>query len=556
MKLLSNQLPATKTNEWALYLQEQGKVLEGIPLIKQRIWIAISTVAGTSALRPFFSSNLLAWQARNMLVAIPNIKKEFATSIKEWVKEVTVKKIPHKAYENGKVVFTIHFDYNGQYDSLDISYKDGVLSFEGGGKLIVEASVPLQETLFTVELQINGSNVTPSPPAEGFTTPEAFVEWAMTNWSEYGTYGYSKTTIILCFDSKYRFATFKTKGLNLLTVSDLEFIDNTNIRIDRIEINGNVDATPKAFDTEETLLSYLNNTYVPANSLQGVFAIIDSALVYTNPEGLQYGFVELSNIAYETETIAFYTITGITDGAIRVALDDLIKGLKAASLWSKLIAVYPMVGGALSTCKYNLKDARDLDAAYRLVFYNSPSVDANGIIWNGINQYANTFVVPSAQSSYKKLSTGYYSLAQVGGTINAQELSAYGDGSVRYEMRIRAGSNTAINIATGSGTHAGSAFVRPSVTGLYIGTRDNSNIYAIYNGSLVDTKATGINTGNNNDSFYLGAVNQTQISEGAGGFTNLKCGFAFLGNELTSAEAITLSGIINAFMTSMSKNTY
>ena len=84
---------------------------------------------------------------------------------------------------------------------------------------------------------------------------------------------------------------------------------------------------------------------------------------------------------------AFITAAGITDPTQQSAIDNLVIGLKADGLWTPMQALYPFVGGTASTHKYNLKDPRDLDAAYRLQFNGGMTHSANGILFNGTNGY-------------------------------------------------------------------------------------------------------------------------------------------------------------------------
>lgn len=96
---------------------------------------------------------------------------------------------------------------------------------------------------------------------------------------------------------------------------------------------------------------------------------------------------------------AFITAAGITDATQKSAIDTLVKDLKGYNIWSKMRAVYPFVGGTANTHKYNLKDPRDLDEAYRLSFngtwvhdsfgadqiYNTPSYANTNILCNSLN---------------------------------------------------------------------------------------------------------------------------------------------------------------------------
>lgn len=111
---------------------------------------------------------------------------------------------------------------------------------------------------------------------------------------------------------------------------------------------------------------------------------------------------------------AFLTAAGITDTTITNAINRLVKNYKgqgdlnnSVDFWSGTSAIYPMVGGTATTNKFNLKDPRDLDAAFRLSFNGGWTHSANGITGNGTNSFANTFFNPSTQFG---LSNGRFGL--------------------------------------------------------------------------------------------------------------------------------------------------
>jgi len=73
----------------------------------------------------------------------------------------------------------------------------------------------------------------------------------------------------------------------------------------------------------------------------------------------------------------------------------IIRELRYSGVWDKIKAMYGFVGGTASSHKWNWKDLRDLDVAYRLTFPNGMTHNSNGIQGNGTNQYARTFFIPS-----------------------------------------------------------------------------------------------------------------------------------------------------------------
>lgn len=124
--------------------------------------------------------------------------------------------------------------------------------------------------------------------------------------------------------------------------------------------------------------------------------------------------------ASSSEAAAFITATGITDTIQINAIRELVNNLKGFGLWSKIKAVYPMIGGSAITHKYNLKDPRDLDAAFRLVFNGGWIHSSTGAKPNGTTGYADTKLIPSVQLSLYNAHLSYYSRTQILETSNIE----------------------------------------------------------------------------------------------------------------------------------------
>ena len=100
----------------------------------------------------------------------------------------------------------------------------------------------------------------------------------------------------------------------------------------------------------------------------------------------------------DADAQAFITAASITDNTQNSAINTLVTQLKTYGIWTKLKAVYPFVGGTASAHKFNLKDPRDLDVAYRLTFGGGWTHSSTGAQPNGTNGYANTFFIPNTQT--------------------------------------------------------------------------------------------------------------------------------------------------------------
>jgi hypothetical protein len=73
----------------------------------------------------------------------------------------------------------------------------------------------------------------------------------------------------------------------------------------------------------------------------------------------------------DSDADTFITNASITDATQKRAIQRLVKSLKDESLWAKMKAIYPFVGGAEAAHKLNLKDPQDTDGAFRIVFTTS-----------------------------------------------------------------------------------------------------------------------------------------------------------------------------------------
>jgi hypothetical protein len=101
----------------------------------------------------------------------------------------------------------------------------------------------------------------------------------------------------------------------------------------------------------------------------------------------------LPPIVYDADALAFLNAAGITNQNTSYAVNELVIGLKNNSLWNKMFAFYPFVGGTATTCKFNLKNPLDTNAAYRLSFVNCTLSDL-GLQRSSVSGYARTWLNP------------------------------------------------------------------------------------------------------------------------------------------------------------------
>lgn len=111
---------------------------------------------------------------------------------------------------------------------------------------------------------------------------------------------------------------------------------------------------------------------------------------------------------YDPDAQAFIDAAGITDEAIQQKINTLVLDLKGDNLWSGLKVLYPFAGTSAASHKYNLKDPRDLDAAFRLTFSGGWTHNEGEAYGNGTDGYANTHFDPSDLTDKLQVFYGLY----------------------------------------------------------------------------------------------------------------------------------------------------
>ena len=92
----------------------------------------------------------------------------------------------------------------------------------------------------------------------------------------------------------------------------------------------------------------------------------------------------------DSDSQNFLNAAMINNAQIANAVNNLVLDLKKYGLWTKMKAIYPIVGGNAWSHKFNLKDPRDVDSAYRLFFSGTWTNGLTGMTPS--SAYAETYV--------------------------------------------------------------------------------------------------------------------------------------------------------------------
>lgn len=247
----------------------------------------------------------------------------------------------------------------------------------------------------------------------------------------------------------------------------------------------------------------------------------------------------------DSDAAAFIAAAGITNQTQKTAINILVLNLKAASLWTKMSAIYPFVGGTANTHKYNLKDPRDLDAAFRLTFNGGWTHSSTGALPNGVDGWANTYLKPNPVLPSTNAHMSFYSRTNIqsGNTVDIGETPT--SFTFYLSAHYSSGAGTPITNLYNSG-YLGSTASVPNTFGLFTSSRTGNTAWSVYRNSTVIVNRT-----NTIDLYPTGNVvfGRNQLSE----YSAREFAFASLGQGLNDSEMVTLYTAVQAFQTRLGR---
>ena len=254
----------------------------------------------------------------------------------------------------------------------------------------------------------------------------------------------------------------------------------------------------------------------------------------------------------DSSAVSFIATVGITDATQKIAINTLVTDLKATGVWTKMKAIYPFVGGSATTHKWNLKDPRDANDAYRLVFGGGMTHTSSGAIPNGSNAYADTFFAGSTFANNSQ-HVSFYSITnqassltvEVGaieastgipGTSLALSSTAWNSGTPNYYItRLSGGGYASYGLTPLSNTKG---FAMISRTNL-------NNVNAYWNGLSYGQTSQSYIKHTNNISLFARRYNVG----GMEAYSSKTSAFASIGDGLTDAEALSLYTAVQKYQT-------
>ena len=245
---------------------------------------------------------------------------------------------------------------------------------------------------------------------------------------------------------------------------------------------------------------------------------------------------------FDADAQAFFNRVTTAGGTLTAteqnAVNTLVVQMKADGIWTKMNAIYPMVGASAAACAQNLKSSSFTASFTGMTFAST------GVKGNGTTSYMETnFNLTQISLARNFVFGGYQRIQQL-----REEILFGNSGGVaapRIELYARQGTGSYfLNI--------GGVFINdtnPDARGFYLGKSNAAGTHAeaYKNGTLFKT---GLSTpALKSATMWLGAIN------GYSAYSSNEFAFAFLGDgQLTATDVLNFYTAVQAFQTTLSRN--
>lgn len=246
--------------------------------------------------------------------------------------------------------------------------------------------------------------------------------------------------------------------------------------------------------------------------------------------------------AFNDRVVAF---GGSLTSTERAALVTLINSLNNAGIWTKMKAIYPMVGASDAACKQNLKSS-----SFTGSFSSGWEFASTGAKPNGTSAFFNTNFLALSNLTRNDHHISFYSRTQ-DISKNGYNMGVEGNPFTNRSMLTLHFQSVSLKAFINGAFSSGWTSVNNTNTqGFQVGGIHPSTQSKLwFNGSLLATTAPD-NNSLNDLNYYIGAMN---FQGNAGNFMPHETAFNSIGDGLTDTEAANFYTAVQAFQTTLGR---
>jgi hypothetical protein len=248
--------------------------------------------------------------------------------------------------------------------------------------------------------------------------------------------------------------------------------------------------------------------------------------------------------AYDADAQAFFDRVTAAGGTLsateQVAIDTLVRQMKADGTWTLMKAIYPMVGASAAAGAQNLKSA-----SFTGTFNGGVTFSNLGITGNGTSGYMNTNLNQSTEQTSNNLHISIYQRNILSSPSNVSMGLGSGSSFSRFYLNFSGSEYLSLQ----SAVQAISSVETPQ-QGMFILSRNSSaNFFKKQNNLTIETFTNG--------SIPLSAFTYALLAGNAAGtfgeFSTANLAFSSIGDGLTDTQAGNFYTAVQAFQTTLSR---
>lgn len=249
---------------------------------------------------------------------------------------------------------------------------------------------------------------------------------------------------------------------------------------------------------------------------------------------------------FDADAQAFFnrvdTAGGTLSATEQLAINTLVIQMKADGIWTKMKAIYPMVGASAAACAQNLKSS-----SFTGSFTSGWTFASTGVTPNGTSAYMDTGLIPNTSLSINDAHISTYSRTNTaisGADIGASDSGSY-PGGIYITQKWSNGASYP-NLHSPTSFSQGSAYT--DSRGFFLLRRNNST-QIIMSRNAVNSTLSQNSTSKTTTAIALGALRQPSTTF----FSNRELAFNSIGDGLTDTEASDFYDAVQAFQTTLSR---
>jgi hypothetical protein len=265
-----------------------------------------------------------------------------------------------------------------------------------------------------------------------------------------------------------------------------------------------------------------------------------------------HGIVGSSIGQIDADAQAFFdrvtTAGGTLSATEKTAVNNLVVRMKTGGIWSKMKAIYPMVGASAAACAQNLKSS-----SFTGTFTSGWTFASTGVTPNGTSAYFDSNLNANNNLGVNNLSISFYTSTNGGANTSI----IYGVSANRttflpiIQCYPRFTSGAFFSDLTDFNSRV--SFLNNTTAGFYVNTRTANNSSKTFKNNSLAGSTTVLQTQTTlpNYTIPFGAFFDSTIYTN---FCNYLMSFASIGDGLTDTEAANFYTAVQAFQTTLSRN--